>query len=275
MIAYIPRLRSPLKAILCPDGLDFVFAVLVISVSLTPLLTFPAWQGYGPAGEFSCNCDRYFVRFSDPTSGGDKPSIFTLYSGFQVNVIEVSDQASRVDGLNLYSNLTARPSLQGRALAVSYSSPELNFTKLVSADNGAVNVNYTFERNVTALITLWRWYYASIGPFDRPVTRELGTTGKVDFTFFDQGALFNASVSADPRPVEAQISGVEGAGLNKIALVFDTTRINLTLKLDSVKPLVGVGVVEVASSNYAYPIVGSGLTATYLVVRRKLGGGSN
>ncbi|MDA4127516.1 MAG: hypothetical protein OK452_10015 [Thaumarchaeota archaeon] len=254
------------------DGIDLLFAALVISVSFAPLMSVPGWQGYGPFGEYACNCGQYFVRFSDPTTGTDRPHVFASYNGLLVDVIQVSDQASSVDGLNLYSNFTARPRIDGGGLEVSYSSHSLNFTKHVSVSNEAVKVSYTFGKNVTALFTLWRWYYASIGHFDRPLTREISTAGDINFTFFDQGALFNASVSASPRPVQARISGIEGAGLNKIALAFNGTKIDMTMTLDAVKPVAGVGVLDVGSTYYAYPIIGVGLSATYLVIRRKLGG---
>jgi hypothetical protein len=126
---------------------------------------------------------------------------------------------------------------------------------------------------VTAQITLWRWYYSSIGPYDLPVTRTINTAGGINYTFFEQGAVFNGSVVASPTPAEAQISGVQGAGLNKISLTFDASKIELTMALTGVKALAGVGVLQVGSSNYAFPIIGVGLAATYLVVRRELGGG--
>jgi hypothetical protein len=255
-----------------PDVVDFLFAVLVISVSFVPLLSVPGWQSSGPAGGYSCNCGQYLVRFSDPTVGGDKPRIYASYNGFQVGVMEVSDTTSSVDGLNLYPNFTAKPGLRGGGLTVNYSSPLLNFTKLVAVNSGTVNVSYSFGRNVTALISLWRSYFASVGPFDRPVTRELGNEGNFSFTFFDQGTLFNASVTANPKPAHAEISGVEGVGLNKIALTFNATKIDLAMKLSSVKPLAGVGVVDVGSSNYAFPIIGVGLALSYLAIRRELGG---
>ena len=254
------------------DGIDLLFVGLVISVSFAPLLSIPGWQGYGPIGEYACNCGQYFVRFSDPTTGADRPHIFSSYNGLQIDIIQVSDQASSVDGLNVHSNFTARPRMAGEGLVVSYSSPQLNFTKVVSVSNGEVKVSYSFGKNVTALITLWRWYYSSIGHFDRPLTREISPGGDINFTFFAQGALFNASVLASPRPVQAKISGIEGAGLNKIALTFNGTKIDLAMTLDAVKPLAGVGVLDVGSTYYAYPIIGVGLSATYLVIRRKLGG---
>jgi hypothetical protein len=244
----------------------------MISVSVAPLLSVQGWQSYGTLGGYTCNCGQYFVRFSDSTIGGDKPHIYASYNGFQVDVIEVSDDASRVNGLNMHSNFTARPSLESGGLTVSYSSPQLNFTKLVSVKNGVINMSYSFERNVTAEITVWRWYYRSIGNYDLPVARNIRISGGINYTFFDQGALFNTSVSVSPQPVLAQISGIQGAGLNKIALTFNATRVDLAMALTSVKPLAGVGVMQVGSSDYAYPIIGFGLAVTYLVVRRELGG---
>jgi hypothetical protein len=247
----------------------------VVSVSIAPLLSIQGWQGPGSTGAYSCTCGQYFVRFSDAAVGGDKPHVYTSYNGFQVDVIEVSDDESSVNGLNMYSNFTARPDLEGGGLAVSYSSPQLNFTKTVSVGDGSVHVSYSFGRNVTALITLWRWYYTSIGAYDLPVTRDINTTGGINYTFFEQGAVFNGSVVASPTPVQAQISGIQGAGLNKISLTFNASKIDLTVVLRSVKALAGVGVLQAGASNYAYPIIGVGLATAYLVVRRELGGRKN
>ena len=250
-----------------PDWKDFAFAALIITVGISPVLTVPGWQGYGPHGEFAFNGGHYYVRYSDPTLGGDKPHVFALYQGFQVDMIEVSDDQSTVDGLNLFSNFTTSQNLVGGDLHVNYTSPALNFTKSVSVASGFVRVDYAFHRNVTADLTFWRWYYTSVGPFDRPVTRELPLSASIPFSFFGQGALFNGTISSAPYPVSAEISGVEGAGLNKISLQFNGTGVALTLALTSVRPLAGAGVVEVASSNWAFPVIGLFAASAYLVTR--------
>jgi hypothetical protein len=250
-----------------PDLVDFAFAALVIAVGVTPILTVPGWQGYGPKGEFSCSCGPYYVRFSDSTHGGDKPHVYTTYQGFQVDVIEVSDEQSTINGLNIHSTFNTTRNLTGGGLLVEYTSPGVNFTKQVSVSDGVVYVDFKFTRDVTAVLTFWRWYYSSIGSFDRPVTRYIATNVSVPFTFFGQGAIFNATLSSFPSPVSAVISGVEGGGLNKMALEFQGRNVHLTIRVAAVKALAGAGVIEVASSNEAFPVLAVVVASGYLVTR--------
>lgn len=260
--------RAPSPCVGRPDLADFAFAALVIVISFSPLLPVPGWQGYGPHGEFSCNCGQYFVRYSDPTYGGDRPHVFTVYQGFQVDVAAASDSGSTVDGLDLYSNFTTAPAISGGTLSVLYSSPGLNFTKRMSYSDGAVDVYYAFPRNVTAVLTFWRWYYSTVGPYDRPTTRQLPAAQNVTFSFFSQGALFNASIASDPAPAAATISGVQGAGLNKITLEFQASSVNISIRVDGVKPLAGAGVLQVASSDWAFPVIGIVVAGAYLGARK-------
>lgn len=253
-----------------PDLADFAFAALVVVISVAPVVTIQGWGGYGPVGEFSCSCGHYYVRFSDPSYGGDRPHVFTDYQGFQVDVVQMSDAASTVDGLNLYSNFTTRPSLGGGTLSVDYISPTLNFTKQVSVADGAVDVDYSFGRNVTAVLTFWRWYYSSVGPYDLPTTRSI-PAGDVAFSFFSQGAVFNATLAPSPAPASAQISGIEGAGLNKVTLVFHGSRVDVSVRLTGVKALAGAGVLGVGSSDAAFPVIGVALAAAYLGARGYVG----
>jgi hypothetical protein len=250
-----------------PDAADFAFAALLIIIGIAPILTVPGWQGYGPHGEFSCSCGQYYVRFSDPTYGGDKPHVFALYQGFQVDLVELSDDQSTVNGLNMYWNFTTTQNVSGGALVVDYSSHGLNFTKTVSVSGGAVHVDYSFSESVNATLTFWRWYYFSIGPYDRPVTREILPNATIPFSVFGQGAVFNASLAASPAPAAAEIFGVEGGGLNKIALQFVGEQVDLSINLNAVKALAGAGVVEVASSNEAFPILGVAAATVYLGAR--------
>ncbi|MDG6982771.1 MAG: hypothetical protein JRM74_04880 [Nitrososphaerota archaeon] len=250
-----------------PDWADFAVAALIIAVGVAPVLTFPGWQGYGPAGEFSCSCGQYYVRFSDPSYAGDRPHIFTYYQGFQVDTLQMSDSGSTVAGVDIAAGYNMTRRIAGGDLVVTYSSPGLNFTKTVAVDGGTVDVSYAFGRNVTSVLTFWRWYFDSVGSYDRPVTRSLPPDGAIGFSFFSQGALFNATLEASPTPASAQISGVQGAGLNKITLRFDAASIELQVAVRSVKPLAGAGVVAVAPSDEAFPVIGVGVAAVYLAAR--------
>jgi hypothetical protein len=194
--------------------------------------------------------------------------VFAAYQGFQVDILEFSDYQSTVNGLNLHQNFTTRPSLSGQGLTVNYVSHALNFTKRIIIDGDVVNVDYTFDRGVTADFTFWRWYFTSIGPFDRPITRVVQDPGSLNFSVFGQGALFNASLNSNPPPVSARISGIEGAGLNKISLQFTGRSVDLSVVLRGIKPVAGAGVVEVASSNAAFPVIGVCMAAVYVGARK-------
>jgi len=254
-----------------PDLADFAFAGLVIVISVAPLLSVTGWQGYGPGGEYSCICGKYYIRFADPAYGGDKPHVFVQYQGFQVDALEFSDIDSKVNGANLYSGYSVQRSLTNRGLLLDYSSASINFTKMVSESNGTVYVSYSFGRDVSAQLTFWRWYFTTVGPFSLPVTRTLGSSHDINFSFFGQGAVFNATLVADPAPTVTSISGVQGAGLNKVTMDFNASSISLALRLSAVRSFAGAGVVEVGSSLDAFPVMGVVFGVAYLEARRRLG----
>ena len=250
-----------------PDPMDFAFAALIVVVGVAPLLAAPGWVGYGAKGDYTCGCGQYYLAFSDSAYGGNRPYVFALYQGSQVDMIQMSDSQSTVNGLDLYSNFSMTRQVSGGSLVVDYSSPTLNFTKQVSVADGVVRVSYAFGRNVTATLTFWRWYYATIGPFNRPVTRSLAVNGSIPFSAFGKGVLLNGTLSASPEPDTAVISGVPGLGLNKLALTFQGDRIDLMIALAGSKAPAGVGALEVASTNEALPIIGVVMASAYLVAR--------
>jgi hypothetical protein len=255
-----------------PNWTDILVAGVIITVSFAPLIPSQGGEALPAPGGYSCGCGQYFVSYSGPNFGGDKPHIYTNYQGNQIDVLEVSDKESTIDGLNISSAFTEAQSVTAGALRVEYLSSGLNFNKTVSLSGSALSVGYTFSKSVNANLTLWRWYFASIGPFDRPVDRELGPLGSVSYTLLEAGAVFNATVSATPTPVDVRISGVPGAGLNKITLVLTASSVSLSIRLDSVRPLVGAEVPNVGSSTVAYPIIGTSSAAIYLVLRRRIAG---
>jgi len=251
-----------------PNWADFVIAGIVIFVSFTPLIPAQGWQALPPAGGYSCSCGQYSVSYSAPSYGGNKPHIYTNYQGYQVDVLEVSDKQSTINGLDIYSNFTSNQTLSGGALIVEYSSPGLDFNKTISQSGGTLSVDYSFSRIVSANITLWRWYFSSIGPFDRPFHRDFGSLSSVGYTFLQAGAAFNASVTSNPTAADVQISGVPDAGLNKMTMEFRASSVSLSVKLDSIRPLVGAGVPAVGSSVIAYPVIGTSCAVLYLALRK-------
>lgn len=253
-----------------PDRIDFLFAALVIVVGFAPLVTPYGWQGAGLTGDFACNCGQYHIAFSDLTYGGDRPNINTNYRGSSVEVVQVSDAVSTVDGLDLYSNFSMTRQLSGDNLVVDYYSPRLNFTKTVSEGNGTIFVDYQFGRNVTATLTFWRWYFTAVGPVSLPVDQAIPDNGTVPFTFFGAGGYFNATISSLPVPVSAYVFGVQGHGLNKLALTFTGDQIDIRITAASPNPPFVLGGAEIASTNYEYPLIGVLMASVYLAARSRV-----
>jgi hypothetical protein len=249
-----------------PDWADFALAGAIIIVSFAPLFQVSGWQSLSGGG-YDCVCGKYFLTYSGPAYGGDRPHVFISYEGYQIDVIQVSDSQSGAASLGL-SNFTESPGIHGSTMVVNYTSPGFNFTKIVAPRGDSIAVTYSFGRVVTANITLWRWYFGSIGPFDRPATRNLGVPGVINYSFIDQGAAFNVTVTSSPAPTGAQISGVPGEGLNKINLEFKANTITLLVRIDSIRPLVGAGAALIGPTTAAYPIIGICLAGAYLAGRR-------
>jgi hypothetical protein len=254
------------------DWSDFLVAGVIVIVSFTPLIQAQGWQALPSPGGYSCSCGQYFVSYSATNYGGDKPHIYTNYQGYQIDVLEVSDKQSTVNGLDMYSNFTETTNLAGGMLSADYASPGLTFSKTVSLNGSTLSVGYSFSRSVNASITLWRWYFASVSGFDLPITRDLGPLGSVGYTFLQAGAEFNAMVSATPGASDVQISGVPGAGLNKMTMEFSASKIDLSIRLESIRTLAGAGVSSVGSSTIAYPIIGTSSAVMYLALRKRIVG---
>ena len=252
--------------------LDLVFIAYLIAFSVAPLAPLRGWQGYGPAGEFSYTGSRIYLRYSDPTFGNDKPHLFIVDRGYDVDFIEYSDQGSWASGLNLYRNYTVETRLVGDVLFVHYSSRSMNLTKSVEPTGDGVVVKYEFSHPTNSTITLWRWYFETVDGFGMPVTRELEDGGHILFTALDRGVRYRGEVIVSPVPDNATISGEE-AGINKISLRFvNVSKVTIRARYLSSQQLNRVAVMSLGGSRMLYPVIGVAEAVAYLLITRRVEG---
>jgi hypothetical protein len=244
--------------------LDYLFACFVISVSLTPLLPLRGWQGYGPSGEFYYTGDLIQLRYNDPSFGNDKPQVFIVDAGRPISLIEFSDHNSYVNGCNVYVNFTARTRLEDGKLRVLYRSAEMSFIKVVEPGRDYVKVTYASNQTMRLNLTLWRWYFSSIGPFSMPITRSLDSCRALNFSVAEGGRTYAAQISWKPTPQKIMVSGVIGGGLNKIALDFTAREVTVELKPLSPTGFSQLLVLDVRESKYLYPIIAVAASSLYL-----------
>ncbi|MBC7130562.1 hypothetical protein H5T51_05005 [Candidatus Bathyarchaeota archaeon] len=254
-----------------PEMLDYLFVCFVIVVSFTPLLPFRGWQGYGPAGEFYYTGDVIQLRYNDPTFGNDKPHVFVSDAGRPVSLIEFSDHNSYVDDLNIYANFTVKTRLEEGVLKAFYASPGVSFVKIVEPGESHVAVTYVFSHNVTFLLTLWRWYFMSVGPFTMPVTRKLEPSSSINFSVAESGRIYSAQLLLEPLPENVTVSGVHD-GLNKISLSFKAEKVTVKVKLVSSHSSSVFFAVDVRESKILYPVIAVAASSVYLWLKRALKG---
>lgn len=244
--------------------LDYLFAFFVISVSLTPILPLRGWQGYGPLGEFYYTGDLIQLRYNDPSLGNDKPHVFVADAGRPVSLIEFSDHNSYVNGANVYTNFTAKTRLDGVRLKAFYNSSFMSFVKTVEPRSHCVKVAYMFNQTAALSLTLWRWYFSSVGPFNMPITRSLKPDNVLNFSIAESGKVYSAQLSLSPRPENVTVSGVLGEGVNKIVLDFKAENVTVEVKLLNPQSLSIFFTIDVRESRYLYPIIAIALSSIYL-----------
>jgi hypothetical protein len=248
--------------------LDYVFACFVVLVSLTPLLPLRGWQGYGPLGEFYYTGDLIQLRYNDPSFGNDKPHVFVVDAGRPISLVEFSDHNSYVNGCNIYTNFTVKTRLEDGKLRVLYKSAETSFIKVVEPGEDYVKVTYAFNQTMKLNLTLWRWYFSSVGPFSMPMTRSLDACRALNFSVTEGGKTYVAQVSWEPMPEKITISGVLGEGLNKIALDFTAKEVTVEVKLLNPTGLSQLMVLDLRESKYLYPLIAFTGSSLYLWMRR-------
>jgi hypothetical protein len=249
--------------------LDYLFVCFVVLVSFTPLLPLRGWRGYGPAGEFYYSGDLIQIRYNDPSFGNDKPHVFVVEAGRPVSLIEFSDHQSYADDLNLYMNFTAKTRLEGGVLKATYSSPFLGLAKVVEPLIDGVKVTYSFNRTASFRLTLWRWYFASAGPFNMPMTRSLKPCNVINFSIAESGRIYYAQLLVEPKPVNLTVSGVLGGGLNKVTLDFTAERVEVEVRLLNPPQNPNMFfVLDFRESNYLYPIIAVAVSSVYVWLKR-------
>lgn len=248
--------------------IDYLFVCFVIFISFTPLLPLRGWQGYGPSGEFYYTGDLIQLRYNDPSFGNDKPHVFVTDVGRPVSFIEFSDHNSYLNGRNIYTNFTARTRLEGGKLWVFYKSPETSFVKIVEPGKDCVKVMYVSNQTMRLRLTLWHWYFSSVGPFSMPITRRLDPGEAINFSVAEGGKVYMAQILLDPMPENVTVSGVLGEGLNKIALDFTAKEVVVEVKLLNPPSLSQLLVLNIRESNYLYPIIAVAASSVYLWLRR-------
>jgi hypothetical protein len=248
--------------------LDYIFTCLVILVSLIPLLPLRGWQGYDTQGGFYYTGNLIQLRYNNPGLGKDKPHVFIVDAGRPISLIEFSDDNSYVNRCNIYANFTTRARLEDGKLQVIYKSAEMSFIKVVEPGEDYVKVTYASNHTMRLNLTLWRWYFSSVGPFSMPITRSLDPCRALNFSVAEGGKTYVAQASWEPVPEKITVSGVLGEGLNKVTLDFTAKEVTVEIKLLSPRGLSRLIVLDVRGSEYLYPVIAITVSSLYLWMRR-------
>jgi hypothetical protein len=247
--------------------LDYIFTCLVILVSLIPLLPLRGWQGYDGLGGFYYTGNLVRLRYNDLSLGNDKPHVFIVDAGRPISLIEFSDDDSYVNGCNIYANFATRAKLEGGRLLVLYESAEMSFIKVVEPGEDYVKVTYASNQTMKLNLTLWRWYFSSVGPFSMPITKSLDPCRALNFSVAEGGKTYVAQASWEPMPEKITVSGVPGEGLNKVTLDFTAKEVTVEIKLLSPEGLSRLIVLDMRGSEYLYPIIAITMSSLYLLMR--------
>ncbi|MEM2498343.1 MAG: hypothetical protein QXR81_08210 [Candidatus Nezhaarchaeales archaeon] len=248
--------------------LDYLFVCFVLMVSLTPLLPLRGWQGYGPAGEFYYTGELLHLRYNDPGFGNDKPHVFIVEAGRPASLIEFSDHHSYADRFNLYKNFTVKTRLENGVLKAVYSSHSISLVKTVKPLRDGVKVVYIFNRTVAFRLTLWRWYFTSVGPFNIPMTRSLTPSNTINFSVAESGKIYHAQLLLEPKPDNVTVSGVLGGGLNKLTIDFKSENVSVEVKLLNPQNFNVFFALDLRESKYLYPIIAVAASSVYLRLKR-------
>jgi len=147
----------------------------VLALSFLPLvytLTAPhAWVGYGE-GNYSFDNGHLHLQVAGITYGGSKPLIEAYLAnattggvvdnGNPLEMVEVSDQASYVNGVDLFNSSFSTHVMNDSTLAMVYTISNFTVTKQVTVRGADVFVTYSSPRPVNYDISFWHWYYGSV-----------------------------------------------------------------------------------------------------------------
>jgi hypothetical protein len=249
--------------------LELLVLAMLLAFSFVPLLPLYGWQGYGPAGEYTYFAGAYRLRYNDPTFGNDKPHIFAHIAGRPVDLIELSDLESEVNGTRLWGGgLRASMKVVNGTLYVRYEGA-LSLVKYVRPLEGGVEIGFASNATMDLTLTLWRWYYSSVEGYSRPAARNLTPSASIGFAFTDGPGTFTAQLLVVPLPSAASISGVEGHGLNKISLRFVSRQVTLVIRMPEGGQPLYAPLLDIRGSNYLYPLIALSCAACYLYISRR------
>lgn len=249
--------------------LELYFLVLVIALSFTPLLRLEGkWDGLGPYGTYIYNSPTYQVRFNDFNTGTGKPEIYvwdTPY--FKVPFIELSDQASYIDGCIIHEEYNATYRVEDNALIVHYKSAQREFTKTISVDGSSVTITLNLDRPSNLTLAFWRYYLDTAGPVNKytlPV-QEIPVSRNLSFTFVSEDRAYHGELrfSATPQSLTAEM---DEEGINKVAASFNLDSLTVEVTLIEVEGALPVKRLLLGSA-LTYPIAALLFSAIYLGVR--------
>lgn len=248
--------------------MEIFFLSLVVVTSFAPLLPILGWGGYGPRGEYKYQDSLYILRYSDYTYGGDKPQIFLLDGGSAISLIEVSDQASYVDGRNLYWNFTCSPLLKDGRLTVFYQSEKLSVTKTIDVGDKVASLTYRAEKMVQLELSFWRWPFYSVESYQVPRTIQIEPTDIIEFAVKERGKIYRGRIFFDPVPANITIFG-EPEGLNKIVVLLEGADVSVGIGVDTeslYNPILSISPLQ---SGYLYPVISVTVVTIYTGVRTR------
>ena len=249
-------------------NIDYLFIVFIILISFVPLMPLTGWQGYGPAGEYTYTGEKIMLRYNDPTFGNDKPHVFIKDRGRTISLIELSDHQSTINDKNLYYGFSTKTRVVNGELKIFYESKNFSFIKIVKPLKNSIQVMFLSNNTINLTVTLWRWYYATIESFDRPVTRYIEPKNVISFSLFEGGRVYDAELRITPAPSSVSISGEMYGGLNKIVLNLKGEEIIMEVAVLASGKEGGLILLDIRGSNYLYPVLATIASVSYLWIRR-------
>jgi len=254
---------------------DVLFVVLVVSLSFIPFICFRGWDGYAPESQsyatFVYQNETCYIRYSDETIGTDKPRIFLL-EGWPVkglvDLVELNDHQSFVNGLNLYEDFESHGGLAGEGLAVFYMSNHgsLRLTKSIRVTDEGGMVTYESDQPMELRLTLWRGYFSAVDGSDyRGVTQPLKIkpTDTLRFEFEEESRTYRGVLEFSDVPLNVEV-GRDLKGLNKILIEYIGSHLSIGIALESTSQ----SSLKIANKDLFYPLISIVFGAMYLKVGR-------
>ena len=246
---------------------DILFVALIISLSFAPLICARGWDGRAPR-TFVYQDETYYVKYSDEAVSTDKPHIFLL-EGWPIksliDVVELSDHQSFVNGLNLYEDFESHGRLMDDGLTIVFSGSSTMLTKSITVTDEEVIVKYESDQPVELRLTLWRWYFSAVEGSDyRGMLLPLKVEPKktLNFEFIDGGQTYRGVVKLSDEPLNVEVCR-DSIGLNKIIIDYVGSHLSIGIALDET----GRYSFKIAK-DLLYPLMSIFSGLAYLGVRR-------